>query len=700
MSIKTAQSDLRIPRSTVRDRESIVLFHGSQFVTECGICEIQFDYDYAISHSMRPPPVPTIHTAPRAVKRIPQLTSKQAASHNSASIRSEFDAESETDLDDDVPAAPLPGAIREPDRPLLEASSSEHPDSVRLLIPAEEPTQILYRPNNLAKHDSDQVDIGQDRHSSNKDVNFPYMAVEAELSDVGPPVQTIDPRKLSSQTADVQDTLGPISRRGSTAPTWDDRNAIRERTHERSTLAVKNLTTVPSLQDPPSTTKSVRFKNGISRKSSSSNEQGISSQDLEASGSKPVQSGKRKGFFHETDEAELPNQKEQALADNAEDKENLRPSRGKGKVEHEHESEIATSTTKIRSLPLGGLDQPHKRRRRAVDAAQPLNAEHDANVAHRDVEQDERAGILPTKHHYTDEQAAEEAKSESRRRRTIVELESFRTGVTGGDSNTIVVNPTPKKITTAKKIPVAKSPTNTAANISKRQRRPRASSKIPPNPKIILSNFEAKAKVNAMRIIGRLGGEVVEDVFQADILCVPDNQIKKSTKFVLAIILGKYIVSERFIEAAQTSKLFPDPSAHLPRDKKKEREWKFNLTNAVARNQEIKQENIPKLLDSCSIFLTNQVQQELGELLEEFRTVVQAMGAKQVSKRLPTKMAAPLTSIVIASVNDPEATKVGAMNHRIYNKDVVIMAALRGKLELDSDEFMLEIPVKQEPESQ
>jgi len=66
--------------------------------------------------------------------------------------------------------------------------------------------------------------------------------------------------------------------------------------------------------------------------------------------------------------------------------------------------------------------------------------------------------------------------------------------------------------------------------------------------------------------------------------------------------------------------------------------------------------------------------------------------------RLPANMGMN-HAVVLGDEDDFDAVNVGKLGYPLYRKDLLTMAVLRGKLELDSAEFELEIPVKEEPAS-
>lgn len=713
VNIKTPRGILRVPPSSVRDRESIILQHEAEFTAPCGNCQIEFDYDFEISHSMRPPPAPVIRSQKEPqespadsivedfsdrIEAPRHSSNKAAAGEDRASIMSSVVGGTGVSLYRAAPAEPEEEDVAE----ALYSTPDEEPAEVLSSKPgAVEPEQCV----TISEEDIMST-------SRSKLPSVPPLPAELVATDDQPPVQTIDPKKLMSSPIDEDENVSdespsetemkssPKRRRLPMTLLEQANDDVPKQGHvelntEEGYITRGSSATISPGSQPPTSGKSVRFEdNAVSVVRTAT----VQSAERESFPARSKQRTRKwKVDVHEDkEEVTKGTPDDVGTIDHIEGKENHPPHAGKNipgvneqSVEVDEQSNFRSSSPKEADQPRVQTTRPVRSRKTAIHADNP---EEPPRPTKKRKAVESKSAVANDR---TGEATPEEKPVSKKRRRTISEIEGITEGATGSESNTIVVNPTPKRTPTTNTSPsnVKKSRLKTPSKLSKRPRSQRASSKVPPEPKLILSNFDPRKKANAERVVNRLGGEIVDDVFKADILCVPDSQIKKSTKFVLAIILGKHIVSERYIEAAQTSKLFPDPTLYLPKDKRKEREWKFSIAGAVALSKEA------KLLDEFHVFMTHQVQKELGGLLGEFETVIRTMGASQVSKRLPSKMSPPSRTIVIASSQDPEATKAGAMGHGIYSKDLIIMAALRGELELGSDEFMLEIPVKPEPES-
>jgi len=216
----------------------------------------------------------------------------------------------------------------------------------------------------------------------------------------------------------------------------------------------------------------------------------------------------------------------------------------------------------------------------------------------------------------------------------------------------------------------------------------------PPPVVFFSSTTDIKAKRNAMETFKALGGKQAKSIDVATFLCVKDGPMKKTASFVMAVYQGKCIVTDAWVLAAHRKGYFPDPVSYLPDDPTREQEWKFDLKDALERGKE----GPTNLLRGKTVYFTSQIGKELGELQADFAKIARSLGAEDVEKHIPTPHAAAVfpDMLIIGCHNDPEGAQVGRLGQKLYTKDVLVMAALRGKLELDSEEFVLDVPIKPE----
>ena len=198
-------------------------------------------------------------------------------------------------------------------------------------------------------------------------------------------------------------------------------------------------------------------------------------------------------------------------------------------------------------------------------------------------------------------------------------------------------------------------------------------------------------KKKTMRTFASLGGEVSKTIVGASVLCVGDVALKKTGSVLLAIAQGADIVSEDWIVQIHRTKRLLEPSNYLPKELDYEGEWGTTLAAAVARGKQ----GLKHLLNGMTVFLTTQFQQDFaGERLQSLRNVATAIGAVAV-KTLP-KRKPSLPAFAIGAVNDPEASQVGRLGLKLYDKELLTTAVLKGLLELEGSGSEILIQVKEE----
>lgn len=222
-------------------------------------------------------------------------------------------------------------------------------------------------------------------------------------------------------------------------------------------------------------------------------------------------------------------------------------------------------------------------------------------------------------------------------------------------------------------------------------------SEILKSPTIVFSSTcVVQNKKKTMQSFSELGGKITDNISHADILCTPaSGEIKKTPKLILAIVLGKMIVTEEWVVDCTRRNRILDPGAYLPRDKARETEWNFKLSEAVKRGRAVNGE-VTRIFEDDTFFLTPQLRDQLHRTknLEGFEKICRAMGAKQVRSRIPVKFGPQM--IVLGVSNDIDRKAVLGMGFPLYDKDLLTMSALRGERQDDTNEFKVEIPIKEE----
>ena len=191
----------------------------------------------------------------------------------------------------------------------------------------------------------------------------------------------------------------------------------------------------------------------------------------------------------------------------------------------------------------------------------------------------------------------------------------------------------------------------------------------------------------------QLGGTLATGVADAMVYCIADKPLVKTSGLILALALGKEIVTERWLVEMSKIGGFPDPKDYLPNDRTHEAEWNFNLEEAIKRGKD----GLNAMLSAYDIQCTPRLKLELTEKkhYKDFAQIARALGAKFIRAGWPPATCASENLIVLGAKQDPHAAAVGKSGHQLYDKDLIAMAALRGKLELDSAEFLLTVVKKE-----
>ena len=125
----------------------------------------------------------------------------------------------------------------------------------------------------------------------------------------------------------------------------------------------------------------------------------------------------------------------------------------------------------------------------------------------------------------------------------------------------------------------------------------------------------------------------------------------------------------------------------MPRDPKTEGDWGISLDQAIYRGKEGL-----KVLQNQTILFTPSAKKELGKNgLDELKEIVKTAGAKDVSSALPktTPEETSSSTIVVAKEGSTEAAELQKLGWRVHVKDIISLSILRGKLDLESDEFLI-----------
>lgn len=321
-----------------------------------------------------------------------------------------------------------------------------------------------------------------------------------------------------------------------------------------------------------------------------------------------------------------------------------------------------------------GPDRPRKRRRVVAAFAVPISEEAETTGS-------------PSRKRVKKDKQDDTSASEVYKKPVIIKQKRSRRRIRSSSEQEHAGETNPDESDT-----IAATPGNLMASIRRSTRsasvdKPR---KLPTKPKLVLSSSISDAKTYE-KTMESLGAVIINNVVEADIFCVPEGEIKKTLKLVMASIHGKFIATESWLkECTRSETLTVDPMDYLPSNQGADTSW--NLAEAIDRGRK---RTTARLLESWTVYLSEQLTKELGaSRVKEQKQIANAMGAKFYS-RLPTKNARP-KRLILGSRDDAYAGTVESSGHAFFQREMLTMVALRGELDMASDEFKIQPKIKVE----
>ena len=216
-----------------------------------------------------------------------------------------------------------------------------------------------------------------------------------------------------------------------------------------------------------------------------------------------------------------------------------------------------------------------------------------------------------------------------------------------------------------------------------------AASRVHSNVKVMFASSTSSDKSpQFMKFLTKQGVKTVKSVADCTILCVGKNvELKKTSNLILAVASGKEVVTDDWISRSATNGELLDTDDFLAKDPKREAEWGTTLSDAIERGRQ----GIKPLL-GYTIFFTPSARKELGKGFSDIKEIAVFAGAECIKATVPRKgpEESPMT-VVIAANNDDELPNLEERSWRAYSKEIITLSVLRGRLNLDSDEFLVSL---------
>lgn len=200
-----------------------------------------------------------------------------------------------------------------------------------------------------------------------------------------------------------------------------------------------------------------------------------------------------------------------------------------------------------------------------------------------------------------------------------------------------------------------------------------------------------------LTFLERNGVTKVNSVEECDILCVAKGELKKTGSLVLAVISGKEVITDDWINTSISKGELLDPRSFLARDPVKEAEWKIDLREAIGRGKR----GIKPFLNS-SFFFTSAAKKDLGKGFTDLKAIAMHAGAKSVQVSIPKKpsqIGDKSQTFIIAAQDDGELPALEEAGWRSFNKDIITLSVLRGTVDVDGNEFLIQPQIESNPAS-
>ncbi|KAF2503276.1 hypothetical protein BU16DRAFT_577098 [Lophium mytilinum] len=202
-------------------------------------------------------------------------------------------------------------------------------------------------------------------------------------------------------------------------------------------------------------------------------------------------------------------------------------------------------------------------------------------------------------------------------------------------------------------------------------------------PRIAFSNSTIMEEEKIVKFLDKHGGKLVDEMTEANILCVGRSELKKTVKLLLAVVLGIPIVTDDWLVNSHAMGRLLKPDGFAPRDHKSEEAWGFSMRDVLRQPQ--------RTLFSGKTVCFTPALSKVYQPLKDIKGVALQAGAVKVMVRMATGFKDDKNTIVLAMGDgkDPDATALQGRGITCYTRDLLAHSILRGSLDLESDEFVI-----------
>ena len=211
--------------------------------------------------------------------------------------------------------------------------------------------------------------------------------------------------------------------------------------------------------------------------------------------------------------------------------------------------------------------------------------------------------------------------------------------------------------------------------------------------RILFSSSTAVGDSRAfIKFLSQQGIEKVQSVSECTVLCVGKGELKKTSKLIMAVMLGKEVITDDWVTESARCNGLQSIEEYIARDPEREDEWGFNIRDAIHRGRQGL-----KILQDWTVIFTASAKKEVGKSgFSDLKDIATFAGAKSVLTTLPKQSPEELPfTLIIGTVEDVNSPALGQW--KFYTRDIIGLSVLRGRLEIDSEEFLIPKPKQEKP---
>jgi hypothetical protein len=214
-------------------------------------------------------------------------------------------------------------------------------------------------------------------------------------------------------------------------------------------------------------------------------------------------------------------------------------------------------------------------------------------------------------------------------------------------------------------------------------------------PRIVFSNSGLDGKKDIEKFLRAAAAKKMDNVSAPGVnfLVVGPGELKRTPKLTIGVALGKTVVEDQWLIDSKEIGYFLDPDPYIPNDPLHEKEWGFNLAAAVKRGRQ----GGNSVLNGWNVNITLALISQLkaGKQEESLVEMLKAAGAGNIAKKAPrgAKKDGEQTLVLGSEKGDNEVGTLEKSGWAVFSTGIVALSVLRGKLDTDTDEFLIKSDV-------